>query len=510
MAESLKVEKMLEGEARDFLLKRTKQKDIKAAEEIAKELDYLPLALEQAGAYVEKTGKSLSEYLKHYRTKHTEIFESGLSKSGQGYLDTVLTTWTMSFDAAEQQCKVAGDLLSLCAYFAPDDIPLDVIVAGNKHLPEALGACVKDEKKLDEAVAALKDYSLITRNEKGLSVHRLVQEVTRDRLTEEEQKIWTTAAAEIVNEAFPFDSYDVRTWETCNRLLPHGLTAAGFGERAKVADDAVGRLLNQCGLYLKGRARYEEAKDCYNRAIKICESDLGADHPTVAICMNNLGSVLRAQGDLVGAKECCLRALKIGEATLGKDHPDVAVWVNNLGNVLQDQGDLAGAKECFERALKIGETTLGKDHPNVAIRVNNLGLVLQNQGDLAGAKEHYERALKIWEKELGENHPQVAIGVNNLGMVLKAQGDLAGAKECLERALKIDEAVHGKDHPNVARDVNNLGMVLKTQGDLAGAKECYERALKICTKFLDADHPSTKTVQGNLDLLLEERAKKMG
>ena len=63
-----------------------------------------------------------------------------------------------------------------------------------------------------------------------LSVHRLVQAVTLDRLGEDEMKMWADAAVKIVNKAFPFDSDDVRTWPTCSLLLAHALSSA---KRAK-------------------------------------------------------------------------------------------------------------------------------------------------------------------------------------------------------------------------------------------------------------------------------------
>jgi len=46
----------------------------------------------------------------------------------------VATTWLLSFQQTEQQAP-AADLLRLCAFLAPDDIPLSMLVAGAEHLP---------------------------------------------------------------------------------------------------------------------------------------------------------------------------------------------------------------------------------------------------------------------------------------------------------------------------------------------------------------------------------------
>jgi len=482
----------------EFLLKRTGQTDQEAAGKLAEALGDLPLALEQAAAYIEQTGESVSGYLRMFRERQAELLKRPSPSSDS----TVATTWEMSFQQVERRSPPAAALLNLCVFLAPDDIPLDIVQQAPK-LPEPLAEAASDAVQFDDAIGALRRFSLVSRSGDVLSVHRLVQAVTRERIAEEARKRWAAAAARAVDRAFPFESDDVRTWPVCSRLLPHALATADHCEPLNVAADETGSLLNQAGLYLKGRAEFARARACFERALKIAEAAYGPEHPNVATAVNNLGAVLHDQGDLAGAQGCFERALKIDEAAYGLDHPTVAAVVNNLGSVLRAMDDLAGARACYERALKIDEAALGPGHPNVAPYVNNLGLVLQAQGDLAGARACYERSLKIDEAAYGPDHPNVAIRVNNLGTVLQAQGDLAGARACFERALKIDEAAYGPDHPEVATDVNNLGLALKAQGELAEARACFERALRILRRFLGDDHPTTVLVRKNLESLGE-------
>src|SRR6266567_4431093 len=459
VAHPLKVKAMEPGEAVEFLLKRTSQTDRRAAEDLAKELGYLPLALEHAAAYIDKTGTTFAGYLKLFKTRQKDILAR--AERPESYHATVATTWELSFVEVEKQSKAAAQLMNLCAFLAPDDIPRDMLQGGAKYLPKPLSAAVSDQFQWDEVVGALRRYSLTEASEDAVAVHRLVQTVARERLNDTEKKQWSEAAAKVVNEAFPFESNDYRTWKQCARLLPHALIAAEYAEKAQIAQDSTGRLLNQIGVYLKGRSELIAARSAHQRALKTAEAAYGPDHPKVATGVNNLGLVLAALGDLAGARKHFERALKIDEAVYGSDDPDVGIDVNNLGGVLRASGDLAGARKHYERALKIDEATYGPDHPEVATVVNNLGLVLQDSGDLAGARKHYERALKIDEAAYGPDHPSVARDVNDLGGVLRALGDLAGARNHYERALKIDEAVYGRDHPDVAIDVNNLGSVLK-------------------------------------------------
>jgi tetratricopeptide (TPR) repeat protein len=471
------------AESIEFLCKRTGQKDNKAADALADELGDLPLALEQAGAYIETTGISLTAYQELFQSRRKELW--GDESHPPDYPDSVATTWSLAMEQVSQESQAAADLLNLCAFLAPDDISMELLSGGAEHLPELLAATATDKLAMNRAIKALRQYSLIDTSGEFLSVHRLVQAVVRDRLSEDDRKRWTETVVRLLSATFPLDSDDVRTWHQCSRLLPHARVAATHAEAREVAPEVTQHILNQTGLYLHGRAEFAEAKVLYERALPLAEKAYGPDHPAVSTIVNNLGRALQDLGDLQGAKEHFKRALKICEKAYGSDHPNVAIRVNNLGGVLYDLGDLQGAKEHFERALKIDEKAYGPDHPNVATIVNNLGSVLQDLGDLQGAKEHFKRALKVDEEAYGPDHPNVAIRVSNLGSVLQYLGDLEGAKEHFERALKI----------------NNLGSVLQDLGDLKGAKEHYERALVIFQKSLGENHPSTAKVRNNLELL---------
>ena len=490
------------AESTEFLCKRTGQEDNKAADVLADELGDLPLALEQAGAYIETTGISLTEYQELFQSRRKELWVD--ESHPPEYPDSVATTWSLSMGHISQKTQAAADLLNLCAFLAPDDIPLELLCGGVEHLPEPLAATAADKLAMNRAIKALRQYSLIDASGEGLSVHRLVQAVVRDRLSEDDRKEWTETVVRLLSAAFPFYSDDVRTWHQCSRLLPHALAAAAHAESREVAPDVTQYVLNQTGMYLHGCAEFAEAKVLFERALSLAEKAYGPDSPEIAVIVNNLGLVLNGQGDLQGAKELFERALGIDEEAYSPEHPKVATDVNNLGSVLNGQGDLKGAKELFERALKIDEEAYGPDHPNVAIRVNNLGGVLQDLDDLKGAKELYERARKIDEEAYGLDHPNVAICVNNLDLVLQDLGDLQGAKEHFERARKIDEEAYGPDHPNVAIRVNNLGGVLQDLGDLQGAKELYERARKIDEEAYGLDHPNVAICVNNLGLVLQD------
>jgi tetratricopeptide (TPR) repeat protein len=479
-----------------FLLQRTGQRDAASAAALADELGDLPLALAQAAAYIVETGSALADHLHALRTKRRAL--RARQRPPDGYPGTVGTTWTMAAERLRTEEPRALDLLSLCAFLAPEAIPRRLLSEHHAALPPDLGAALADALDLDRLLAALRRYSLADVTPGTLSCHRLVQAATRDALAPDDHRRWIETAVALMRAAFPYDRDVPATWAPSGGLLAHALAAAGHAEAA-ARDLADARwLLNQTAHYFERRAEFDQARSGYARAQALAEAALGENDPEVASYINNLGSVLRALGDLAGARAAFDRALRIDEASFGPDHPKVASSVNNLGSVLPELGDLAGARAAFERALRIDEASFGADDPMVAIRVNNLGSVLQDLGDLAGARAAYERALRIDEASFGPDHPNVAISVNNLGSVLQDLGDLAGARAAFERALRIDEASFGPDHPNVARDVNNLGSVLRDLGDLAGARAAFERALRIDEASFGPDHPNVAIRVNNL------------
>jgi tetratricopeptide (TPR) repeat protein len=486
-------------EAVAFLCNRTGDTDTGAAAALAEVLGRLPLALEQAAAYVEDTGGSLRNYRELFEEHLAPLLAQGVPSTD--YPDTVATTWTLSIGKVDETARA---LLNLCAFFAPEEIPLDAIRQEAGGLPSPLDSLVADAVRLDSAIAELLQFSLIGRKGEDLSVHRLVQAVVRDRLDDAERQTWAAAAVGLLNGRFPVDGHDVQTWPVCARLLPHALQAAHWAEAFATAPETTAGLLSGTGRYLWGRAEFTGARALLERALRISEAALDPEHPEVATYANNLGLVLRDLGDYAGARTLLKRALRIDEVAYGPHHPDVASDASNLGSVLSAQGDHAGARALLERALRIDEAALGMNHPTVAIRVNNLGEVLRAQGDYAGAREQFDRALQIDEAAYGPHHPMVGTIANNLGGVLRAQGNHPGARAQFERALGIDEAAYGPDHPAIARDANNLGDVLQALGDFAGARVQFERALRIFRAALGDEHPSTQTVRQNLEGLLQQ------
>ena len=441
----------------------------------SKELGGLPLALDQAGAYIEETGCGLVSYLDLYRTRRADLLKRR-GGFGPDHPESVATTVSLSFEKVAEASHAAADLLRFCAFLHPDAIPEEIFTKGAAELGTNLSSIAADPLELNTACAEILKYSLVRRDAdaKTMDIHRLVQEVIRDGLTEEEKRQWAERAVRAINQAFP--SVGFANWARCERLVPQALVCATLIEACGFEFEEAARLLDQGGYYLYERARFSDTEPLYQRALAIRERVQGPDHPDVAMSLNNLAELYREQGKHAQAEPLCQRALATTEKTLGLEHPTTAIRLNNLGALYVNQGKYAEAETLYWRALGVTEKALGPEHPDVAARLNNLALLYKIQGKYGLAEPLYQRALAIKKKAVGPDHPDVATSLNNLAGLYRAQGKHAEADRLYESALAIWEKALGPDHPNVATVLENRALLLREMKRGAAARELEARA----------------------------------
>jgi hypothetical protein len=205
-------------EAVAFLLARSGAADAQAAGQVAALLGWLPLALEQAGAYVREMRLPLAGYLDRLRSFPALTIGKGHPRD-RNPADTVATTWQVSLDRVRPVPGAVG-LLEMCAFLAPEEIDRELFSQHLDALPEDLTVLAADPFALGEAVGALRRFALVKASEQTLNVHRLVQTVIRDALSAEDALLWAAAAVGLVQAGFPDDADDVGAWPLAARLLP--------------------------------------------------------------------------------------------------------------------------------------------------------------------------------------------------------------------------------------------------------------------------------------------------
>lgn len=503
-AEVTHLDGLTRAEAVTYLRKRTGRNDLtEVANKLAQALGGLPLALEQAAAVVNESRLSLGEYLERFESLWAELLMRG-RRSG-GYPDSVAMSLELAVRELEEEFPGAADLLSFCAFLGPEPIGLPFLQASALQLPESLTQIMGEISLLDLAIEQLQRYALVKVGERGMTIHRVVAAIVRDRLAADRRRQFAEAAVQRMVGSFWFESSDAGTWRQCLELLPHALAAADHAEDLQVGlTDAAG-LLDDTGRFLHHTAQFSRAREIFSRAMNIYEKVCGSSHPRVAMVANNLGRVLTRIGDIEQARECFDRALSIDQSIYGDDDPRVATVMNNYGLTLYSAGEKAAARRKFEQALRVYEKHYGPDHVRTASALNNLGYVIMDVGEVATAGEHFERALRIVESASAGNHPMVARVLVNLSEVHRWRGDLPTARAALERAMRLDVNIYGAEHTYVAQDLFRLGQVHEEMDDLRAALECYERSVAIDEAAQGPDHPAVvaarKAITGVLERL---------
>ncbi|MEO6437378.1 MAG: FxSxx-COOH system tetratricopeptide repeat protein [Tepidisphaeraceae bacterium] len=507
IARPLPLKPMKRVDSVQFLMHRTgKTKSDTSVGMLAQALGDLPLAMEQAAACIERTRIDFGGYLKRFETHWAELLND--VKGATDYPDSVEMTWEISFRQLQNEAPHAANLLNLLSFLGPDAIPHELLRTGAATLPESLANLAGDELSLREAIAALRTYSLIEDDGSVMGVHRLVGTLVRDRLSEDERRMWAETAIRMVVCAFKFDTYDLASWDACAQMLPHALAAAWHAEANDAAPRATITVLDDAGRYLIKRAQYAEAKGLFERAMSLASRLYGDTHPQVSSIANNLGRAHRYLGNVEEARQCLEKLMAIDQQVYGESDPRMAAVFNNYGILLQQSGDAEGARQQFEWALSVYQTHYGQDHPKVASIVNNLGYVLKGSGDLAGGRENFQRALEIARSNYGDTHPNVASILINLGVVQRLLGDLDGARISLERALEICEQVSGPSHPTVARACGHLGATFQDLKMFGPARMYFEQALNVDEGFYGSAHPNIagRAVQlGRVLRMLEDK-----
>ena len=440
IARPLALEKMDPEEALRFLYTRTGRAESdpaekNAAEHLAAELGYLPLALEQAAAYITAKTARFQDYLTSYQRQRLALLNKAQPKTGE-YPASVASTWALNFQEVEQD-PVAADVLRVSAFLSPDAIPLELLSSGASQFGPILAeelATSEDPLVLNEALEPLTRYSLIRLDidAQTYSIHRMVQEVVKDQVGVEQQAQWAERVVRAVAQSFP--EVDYQTWTRCERYIPHVLVCAAYIDRWSMTFPEARNLLLQGGYYFYQRGQYRETEPLWNSALAMCERVLGPEHPETLSTVNNLAELYRNQGKYELAGPLYQRALEARERVLGSEHPDTLSTVNSLAILYSVQGKHELAESLFQRALETRERVLGPEHPDTLSSLNNLAILYHDQGKYEQAEPLYRRALTNYERVLGPEHPTTIRVRNNYADLLEKMKQKTNAESAKPKA----------------------------------------------------------------------------
>ncbi|GFF40290.1 hypothetical protein IFM58399_05871 [Aspergillus lentulus] len=414
---------------------------------ILEKLVFLPLAITQASAYINKNGLSLSTYsalLEEHEPEVVELLSEDFKDEGR-YKDLqnpVITTWLISFKQIQRQDQLAADLLSFMACINP------------RNIPQSLLPMPKSRKRGIDALGLLNAYAFINSQDTSLNLHRLVHIAARNWLKKNTLfSHWIQRAADQMRKVFPDDHHTNRgLWR---EYLPHALSLAYedvFTAQWKEYIDLIQNIAD-C-LFEDGR--WNEAEVLYTELIRIKQEETGPNHPSALSSMANLALTYWKQGRLNEAEKLGLQVLEMRKTMLGAEHSDTLMAMSNLALTYWAQERWDEAEKLVLQVLEMRKTVLGAEHPDTLISMAHLASIYWAQEKWDEAEKLELQVLEMRKIVLGAEHPDTLAGMHNLAYTWKSQGKLQEALALVGKCSELHNKTLGPNHPDAISSSRDL------------------------------------------------------
>ena len=480
--------------AAGFLAERSGDPDRQAAEDLADELGGLPLALEQAAAYVQATVGSLAGYVVLFRSRRHDLLGRG---EPAGYDKTVATTWALAFAELEQSAPGAAALLRLLAFCAPDAVPLRLLLQPrpgiaddlSPQVAEMLVPLLEDELAAGDAIAVLRRYSLARpAGDRAVSVHPLVQAVTIGQMPADLAETWRRAAAELIEAAIPGNPRQHDTWPAFAAIFPHAGAALDAGS------DGMERVAG----YLGSSGSYAGARDLFQRVLAARERALGPASLATLATRASVAHWTGQAGDPAAARDQFAALLPVIERVLDPQDPMTLHTRANLARWTGRAGDAAAARDQFAGLLPVTQRVLGAEHSETLTVCGNLARWTGEAGDPAAARDQLMALLPLRERVSGPDHFTTLVVRGNLARWTGEAGDPAAARDQLAALLPIRETISGLDHPATLTARANLARWTGKAGDPGAARDQLMALLPVRESVSGPKHPDTLAVRADI------------
>jgi tetratricopeptide (TPR) repeat protein len=492
--------------------------------ELAAALEYMPLAIVQAVAYISQRAPrcSMTRYLDEYRKsehKKTTLLnhDEGQLRRDLGVSNSIIMTWQISFEYIQQTRPSAADLLSLMSFFDRQGIPEALLQT--RTLPRDAQKSQKEPKhdgwardeednasqsstgdnQFEEDIVALRNFCFISDDISGTSfeMHALVQLATRVWLqTNSKLEQWKQQFVSNVYAAFPTGDYE--NWAECRALFAHARSAVEQPPEDELSLAEWATLLYRAAWYAERMGNITDVVTMATKSMKARKKVLGQEHEDTLSSIAMMGSAYRLGGRWEDAKKLEVQVMETSKKKLGADHPDTLTSMANLASTYRNQGLSDAAEELEVQVMETRKKKLGADHPDTLTSMNNLAHTYMDQGRWDDAKELQVQVMETSKKKLGADHPHTLTSMGNLASTYRNQGRWDAAEELEVPLMETSKKKLGADHPDTLTSMNNLASTYRNQGRWDDAKELQVQVMETSKKKLGADHPDTLTSMANL------------
>ena len=497
VAEPVEIDVFDPGESLEHLQRRVPSLTDAEAEAVAEALGHLPLAVEQAGAWLAVTGTPAGDYVRQLTTESPQLLEM---VELEDYPTPVVVTWKLAFDRLREQSPAAARLLQLCAFFAPEPISLSLLYSD--EMIRALlpyDPRLRERRILGQPIMQIARYSLakVDRPENSLQVHRLIQAVIRASMeTEKEIVTATHQVHQVLVGAGPKEggSDDPNNWPKYDLIWAH----LGPSRAAECESDKTRQLLIDRVRYLWRRGQLDVALDFGSSLAETWTERFGPDDMYTLSLRFHIAIVLRSQGRYREALAEDTAVHDRQRAVLGESHLHTLLTAGGIA------GDLRGLGE-FKRALQMDQEQYDRfkelysegDRATMSA-ANNLAIDLRLIGDCFRARDIDTDTMNRRREVLGADHPYTLHSATMLARDLREAGDYAGSVELLRETYRISADRLGEDDLGTLLTAQSLAVSLRKAGEI---EEALRRTEETMQRYRDRHaerHPDAFACQLNL------------
>jgi tetratricopeptide (TPR) repeat protein len=489
-------------ESMDFLRKRVPRGLSELdADRLAGKLGDLPLALEQAGAMLSETGMPIDEYLRLLDEHVTGIMSEGKSPD---YPLSMTAAWSLSVATLRDRLPQALELLRCCAFFGPEPIPRNVFRRGAQPTGSAVAEVISKPILMSSAIRELGRYALVTLDGSSVKVHRLIQALLRDELSEEERASYRHEAHLILAAAAPEDPDDAKTWPRFKELLPH--VNSDVTELPKSSELAVRDLARKMMRYLYQAGDYASALALTERFIEQWSKDSGPDSPDVLRAQRHLGNILRILGRYPESYAVTEEALANSRAKLGESDSTTLSLRVSFGADLRARGSFRAALELDGESRNLLDAAYGPDDSRTLRLLSSLALDYGLNSDYRTARDLYEEALRRMSPASSSATALDVLGAwNGISWMLRLMGRFQEAYDVGQDAWEYgqDPDGLGPEHLATLRSVNGYAIVSRRIPERRlEALELSKATLELARHVFGETHPDTLAIAVGVSNLL--------
>lgn len=516
--DTIPIDPMTEADAIELLAKKLDSSpDDTDLRKLAAVLEYMPLAIVQAAAYIQKRAPrcSVRRYIDDF--SNSDQAKTSLLNHEAGHLrrdrearNSIIITWQISFDYIREQSPSSADLLSLMSFFDRQGIPEYVLRAQSQTQGENVEAqpgennpsIISDTGAFEMDLDRLREYSFVLVEADGhtFAMHRLVQLATRTWVVQHEQDTKHRALfLRKLNASLPTGEH--KNWTRCEALFPHVKAAEGQQPDHSKADKSVrdwAIILRKAGWYAWARGDYKEAERMCDGSVKALEAVAANDNVTLSYSRGMLATVYRDQGRWREAEELEVQSIEIRKRVLGPEHPATLTSMNNLASTYRERGRWTEAEELLVQVIEIKKRVQGPEHPDMLTSMSNLAATYREQGRWTEAEELLVQVIEIQKRVLGPEHPGTLTCISTLASTFSLQKRWREAEVLEAQVLETRKKMLGQGHPGTLSSMYNLALTFKHQQRDDEARVLMESCQQLYVKRLGPTHRRTQMVSAML------------